>query len=127
MYLYNGLPILFTSAGTVRTIEVEDFFKVELRTGTITEAAPNPKARQPSYVLTIDFGKKGTRISSAQLTHNYSEAELIGKQIVAAMNFPPKKIAGVKSEVLVLGAVCPEHGVVLLEPSFEVGNGVPIG
>ena len=111
----------------LNTIEFDDFLKVELCTGTITEAKLNPKARQASYILSIDFGEKGTRISSAQLTENYTETELIGKQIVAVMNFPAKRVAGVKSEVLVLGAMCPDHGVVLLEPSFKVGNSVPIG
>ncbi|MFQ5757200.1 MAG: tRNA-binding protein [Acidiferrobacterales bacterium] len=110
----------------LNTIEFDDFLKVELCTGTITAAKLNPKARQASYILSIDFGEKGTRISSAQLTANYAAEELVGKQIVAVMNFAPKRIAGVKSEVLVLGAVCPKHGVVLLEPSYKVNNGVPI-
>lgn len=109
-------------------IEFEDFQKVAIATGTILEVRDNEKARAPSYVLTIDFGPDyGTRTSSAQITRNYSAADLVGRQIVAVMNFPPKRIAGVKSEVLVLGAVSPEHDVVLLEPSFPVENGAPIG
>lgn len=103
-----------------------DFEKVDLRTGTVREARPNPAARKPSYVLTIDFGPLGTRTSSAQLTGNYRAEELVGKQVVAVVNFPPKRIAGVKSEVLVLGAMSPRHGVVLLEPTFAVEDGSPI-
>lgn len=109
-------------------IEFEDFQRVEMATGTIREARVNEKARAPSYVLTIDFGPEyGTRTSSAQITRNYQPDDLVGRQVVAVMNFPPKRIAGVKSEVLVLGAVSQEHDVVLLEPSFPVEDGMPIG
>lgn len=109
-------------------IEFEDFQRVEMATGTIREARVNEKARAPSYVLTIDFGPEyGTRTSSAQITRNYQPDDLVGRQIVAVMNFPPKRIAGVKSEVLVLGAVSQEHDVVLLEPSFPVEDGTRIG
>ena len=108
------------------TIEFDDFLKVEMCTGTITDVEINNRARVPAYILTIDFGEKGSRISSAQLTENYTEKDLLGKQIVAVMNFPVKRIAGIKSEVLVLGALCPKNGTVLLEPTFPVTNGVPI-
>ena len=111
---------------TLKTIAFDDFLKVEVRTGTIIEAKLNPKARVPAYVLTIDFGPLGLRKSSAQLTRNYTAIELVGKQIVAVLNFKPKRIAGVKSEVLVLGAVCENTGTVLLEPTFRTENGVPI-
>ena len=107
-------------------IEFDDFLKVDLRTGTIVSAELNPKARVPAYVLVIDFGELGTRTSSAQLTRNYSADDLVGKQIVAVMNFEMKRIAGVKSEVLVLGAMSPDQGTVLLEPSFTTQNGLPI-
>ena len=107
-------------------IEFDDFLKVEMCTGTIVSAVLNPKARVPAFVLEIDFGELGWRTSSAQLTKNYSAEDLCGKQIVAVMNFEPKRIAGVKSQVLVLGAVCEEDGVVLLEPSFATQNGLPI-
>lgn len=108
-------------------IEFEDFQRVEMATGTITEARVNDKARAPAYTLRIDFGPHyGERTSSAQITRNYTADELVGRQVVAVMNFPPKRIAGVKSEVLVLGADSPEHGVVLLEPSFAVENGCRI-
>lgn len=109
------------------TIEFDDFLKIELRTGTITAAKLNPKARVPAYVLTIDFGALGIRTSSAQITDNYTEEDLVGKQIVAVMNFEAKRVAGVKSQVLVTGAVSDSRGVVLLEPSFPVENGTPIG
>jgi tRNA-binding protein len=107
-------------------IEFDDFLKVEICTGTITDAKLNPKARGSAYVLTIDFGEKETRVSSAQLTDNYTEEALVGKQVVAVMNFNPKRVAGIKSEVLILGAVCPENGVALLEPTFRVSNGARI-
>ena len=107
-------------------IEFGEFQKVEMRTGTIVDAKLNPKARVPAFILRIDFGAEGSRTSSAQLTRNYTAEQLVGKQVVAVMNFAPKRIAGVKSEVLVLGAVCDEHGVVLLEPSFPVHNGMAI-
>lgn len=109
-------------------IEFEDFQRVEMATGTIVEARVNEKARQPSYILRIDFGPGyGERTSSAQITANYSVDDLLGRQIVAVMNFPAKRVAGVKSEVLVLGAVSDRHGVVLLEPTFPVENGARIG
>ena len=108
-------------------IEFEDFQRVEMATGTIVDARVNDKARVPAYVLTIDFGSEyGERTSSAQITANYRPEDLVGRQVVADMNFAPKRIAGVKSEVLVLGAVSDEHGVVLLEPSFPVENGAGI-
>lgn len=109
-------------------IDFEDFERVEMATGTITDARVNDKARMPAYVLTIDFGPGyGERTSSAQITRNYRPEDLVGRQIVAVMNFPSKRIAGVKSEVLVLGAVSETQGVVLLEPSFPVENGTGIG
>lgn len=107
-------------------ISFDDFLKVRIVTGTIVEAELNPKARVPAFVLEIDFGALGRRRSSAQLTRNYTTELLVGKQIVAVTNFPPKRIAGVKSEVLILGAVSETSGVVLLEPTFPVENGVRI-
>ena len=107
-------------------ISFDDFLKVRIVTGTIVEAELNPKARVPAFVLEIDFGALGRRRSSAQLTRNYTAESLVGKQIVAVANFPPKRIAGVKSEVLILGAVSETSGVVLLEPTFPVENGAPI-
>ena len=107
-------------------ISFDDFLKVRIVTGTIVEAKLNPKARVPAFVLEIDFGPLGRRRSSAQLTRNYAAESLVGKQIVAVTNFPPKRIAGVKSEVLILGAVSETGGVVLLEPTFPVENGARI-
>lgn len=108
-------------------IGFDDFLAVEMRTGTIVEAALNPKARVPAYVLRIDFGAAGVKTSSAQITANYRAQDLVGRQVVAVLNFEPKRVAGVKSEVLVLGAVSEDRGVVLLEPTFPVENGARIG
>ena len=107
----------------MREATFEEFQRIRIHAGTVVEAAPNPKARVPAYVLRIDFGPFGMRTSSAQLTRNYTPEELVGRQVVAVLNFPAKRVAGVKSEVLVLGAVSDEEGVVLLHPSFPVANG----
>jgi len=114
-----------TRAGA-EMIGFDDFLRVDIRTGTILAAELNPKARVPAYRLEIDFGDLGTRTSSAQITRNYTAEELVGRQVVAVMNFPPKRVAGVKSEVLVLGAVSEEQDVVLLHPSLKVENGARI-
>lgn len=108
---------------TCREISFEDFLLVELRVGTVLEVRVNKKARKPAYVLTVDFGPKGVRTTSAQITGNYVPEELLGKQVVAVMNFPPKRIAGVKSEVLVLGAYSVSLDVVLLQLTHPVENG----
>lgn len=107
-------------------IEFSDFEKVEMRVGTVIHASPNEKARKPAYVLRIDFGAYGVKTSSAQLTGHYTPDGLIGKQVIAVMNFAPRLIAGVKSEVLVLAAVSEADGTVLLHPTFAVQNGVRI-
>lgn len=101
----------------------EAFETLDLRVGRIVEAAPNAKARKPAYRLVIDFGPLGTRTSSAQLTALYSAEELVGRQIVAAMNLGTRNIAGVVSEVLVLGLPDSEGRVVLLAPEREVPLG----
>lgn len=108
-------------------IAFSDFQNVEMRTGTIVKAEINPEARNPAYVMEIDFGPLGVKTSSAQLTENYDVDDLIGKQVVAVVNFPVKRIAGVKSEVLVLGAMSDAKGVVLLQPDQLVPNGEKIG
>ena len=110
----------------VPEVTFEEFQRVRIHAGTVVEAAPNPKARVPACVLRIDFGPLGMRTSSAQLTRNYTPEELVGRQVVAVMNFPPKRVAGVKSEVLVLGTVSDEEGVVLLRPTFPVANGTVV-
>lgn len=101
----------------------EDFEKVDIRVGTIIEVCKNEKARKPAYKLKIDFGTElGIKTSSAQITACYREEELKGRQIVAVVNFPPRRIADVTSEVLVLGSDSAQ-GVVLLQPTQKVQNG----
>lgn len=108
----------------METISWPDFEKVEMRVGTILEANDFPKARNPSYQLVIDFGPEiGIRKSSAQITHLYQKEDLIGKQVVAVVNFPPKQIANFMSECLVLGAVGDKKEIVLLQPGMQVSNG----
>lgn len=108
-------------------IEWSDFEKIEMRVGTVTEAFEFPQVKKPAYKLTIDFGEYGTRHSSAQITTHYKAADLIGKQVVAVMNFPPKKIAGFSSECLVLGVYDEANAVVLLQPGIPVSNGCRVG
>ena len=116
------------SGDAVRSEEIsfDDFLKVQIITGTIVDVRANAKARVPAFVIDIDFGPHGRKTSSAQLTGNYAPDTLRGKQIVAVANFPPKRIAGVKSEVLILGAVSETRGIVLLEPTFPVENGAQV-
>ena len=104
-------------------ITFDEFTQIEIRTGTIIEADLNPKAIKPAYKLIIDFGPFGIKTSSAQITKNYSLESLIGLQITAVLNFPVKRIAGVKSEVLVLGAFSQNKDVVLLSPVESVEDG----
>ena len=104
------------------TIPVEQFFGCDLRVGTITACAVNAKARKPAYVLTLDFGPLGLRTSSAQITHLYTPESLIGRQVLAVVNFAPRKIADVVSDCLTL-AVDGEGGLVLLGVERPVPNG----
>lgn len=104
------------------TINFEDFTKVDLRIGTIIEVDDFPKARNPAYQLTIDFGGLGIKKSSAQITTIYTKEELLGRQIVATINFPKKQIANFMSECLVMGAVDGKD-VILLKPEHKVKNG----
>ena len=107
-------------------VTFEEFQRLRICVGTIVEATPNPRAKVPAYVLRIDFGPLGVRTSSAQITRHYTPQDLVGFQVAAVMNFAPKRVAGVKSEVLVLGALCEDGGVGLLQPSFPVANGAPV-
>lgn len=107
-------------------IEWADFAKLDICIGTITNAIPNHKARKPSYILEIDFGPLGQKISSAQITENYDHQALVGQQVACVMNFPPKRVAGIKSEVLVLACVCHTFGTVLLSPTTSVEKGVKV-
>jgi len=104
----------------------EDFEKIEMRVGTIIAAEDFPKARKPAYKLEIDFGELGIRKSSAQITRRYQKEELIGKQVVAVVNLPPKQIADFMSECLVLGAVDGQGDVILLRPDAPAANGQKI-
>ena len=104
-----------------------EFMRVELRVGTILEAAPFPEARRPAIRLRIDFGDFGIRKSSAQITDRYAPDDLVGRQIVAVTNFPPKQIATMMSECLVLGAVGDDKVVTLLALDAAVPNGTRIG
>jgi len=109
------------------TISWDDFSKIEIRVGTITEVSDFPKAKKPSYQLKIDFGKLGFKNSSAQITSLYQKDDLVGKQVVAIVNFPPKQIANFFSECLVLGIYTDKNDVVLLTPERAVENGWKIG
>ena len=114
----------FHGNDALNTIEWSDFEKVELRVGTIAEAFDFPEARKPAYKLTIDFGDEiGLRKSSAQITDLYTREELVGRQIVAVVNFPPRQIGPVRSECLVTGFHREDGAVVLARPDSEVPNG----
>ena len=105
----------------------DDFMKLDIRVGTIIEAKVFDKAKRPAYQLKIDFGDEiGIKNSSAQITNVYETKDLIGKQILAVVNFPPKQIADFMSQVLVLGTYS-EQGVVLIKPDIMVKNGDKLG
>ena len=108
-------------------ITFEDYSKVEIKIGTVLSVKKNEKARKPSLVVEVDFGKEvGIKKSSAQITHYYSEENLVGKQVIGICNFPKKNIAGIVSEVLILGAIEKDGKVVLVHPSQKVENGLEI-
>ena len=108
-------------------ITYDIFNKVDIRLGTVISVKKNEKARKPSLVVQVDFGKEiGIKQSSAQITHYYNEENLKGKQVIAVCNFPEKNIAGVVSQVLILGSVDSEGKVTLVHPSQKADNGLPI-
>ena len=112
------------AASAAETIGFDQFLAVDIRVGTIVEALAFPEARKPAYKLLIDFGPViGTKRSSAQITEHYALAELPGMQVAAVVNFPPRQIGKVMSEVLTLGFPDAEGRVVLLQPSAPVPNG----
>jgi len=108
-------------------ISWDDFEKIDIRVGTITEVSDFPKAKKPAYRLSIDFGSCGIKKSSAQITALYQKPDLLGKQVIAVVNFPPKQIADFFSECLVLGVYTDKKEVVLLQPQQQVENGWKIG
>jgi tRNA-binding protein len=110
------------------TITWDDFAKIDIRTGTIIAANDFPKARKPAYQLTIDFGREiGIKKSSAQITIHYKKEDLINRQIIAVVNFPPKQISDFISECLVLGVYDENNAVILLQPQQTLNNGQKIG
>ena len=108
-------------------ISYEDFKKVLIKVGTVLDVKKNEKAKKPSLVIKVDFGKEiGIKQSSAQITHYYNEENLKGKQVIAVCNFSEKNIAGIVSQVLVLGAIDANGKVTLVHPSQKAENGLPI-
>ena len=108
-------------------ITYDTFDKVDIRIGTVISVKKNEKARKPSLIVEVDFGKEiGIKQSSAQITHYYNEKNLLGKQVIGVCNFPEKNIAGVISQFLILGAIEKDGKVVLVHPSQKSENGLPI-
>jgi len=107
-------------------ITFDDFKKIEISVGTIKDIKDFPEAKKPAYQLMIDFGEKGIKKSSAQITKLYKKEQLLGKQIIAITNFPVKQIANFKSECLVLGVVGKDNEIVLLQPERKVNDGESI-
>ena len=109
------------------SISWSDFEKIDIRAGVVTDARPFPEARRPAYRLWIDFGPLGTKRSSAQITRHYAPETLVGRQVIAVVNFPPRQIGPFVSEVLVLGVYDDAGEVVLLQPERPVTPGQKIG
>lgn len=111
-------------AERAREIGFDDFLRVDIRVGTVVEATPFPEARKPAIKLVIDFGADiGRKKSSAQITRHYEPEQLVGRQVVAVVNFPPRQIGPMRSEVLTLGVPDEDGEVVLLAPTRAVPNG----
>ena len=107
-------------------ISYDDFAKVDIRVGRIVQVDDFPKAKKPAYKLRIDFGALGVKASSAQIVKHYDKGELLGKLVLAVVNFPPRQIADYFSEVLTLGVIVDEGDVVLVQPDREVPLGAPL-
>ena len=108
-------------------ITYDIFDKVDIRIGTVVSAKKNEKARKPSLVVEVDFGDEiGIKQSSAQITHYYNEENLTGKQVIGICNFPEKNIAGIVSQVLILGSIDNDGKVILVHPSQKSENGLPV-
>ena len=108
-------------------ITYDVYEKIDIRLGTVLSVKKNEKARKPSLVVEVDFGKDiGVKTSSAQITHYYNSENLVGKQVIGVCNFPEKNIAGIKSQFLLLGSIDEEGKVTLLHPSQKAENGLPI-
>ena len=108
-------------------ITYDIYEKIDIRLGTVLSVKKNEKARKPSLVVEVDFGKEiGVKTSSAQITHYYNSENLVGKQVIGVCNFPEKNIAGVISQVLILGSIDKEGKVILVHPSQQSENGLPI-
>jgi tRNA-binding protein len=105
----------------------QEFLAFEIRVGTVRSARPHPSARKPALQLEVDFGPYGTKHSSAQLTRRYHPPDLVGRQVVAVCNFPPRRIGDFTSDVLVLGAMPGQDDVILLAPDAAVADGTRIG
>lgn len=110
-----------------KVLEWREFMKVEMRVGTILSVEIFKEAQNPAYKMTVDFGEYGIRKTSAQITNLYEPEELTGNQVVAVINFPPKQIANIMSECLVLGGVGDDKEVTLIQPGKPVKNGTRIG
>lgn len=107
-------------------VTIENFNKLDIRVGTIIKAEINEKAKKPAYKLEVDLGELGIKKSSAQITDFYTLEDLIGKQVLAAVNFPPRQIADITSEILVLGTYS-KGGVILITPDKKANNGDKLG
>ena len=120
------MPQTTESGKILPTVDAEQFFAVDIRSAVITAAEQSPEARQPAYKLRLDLGPLGERVSSAQIT-SYEPEDLIGTTVVCVVNFPPRRIAGFKSYVLVLGVYDPNGTVILLRPDRPVPPGHRVG
>jgi tRNA-binding protein len=122
-----SLSLIIFAKKNIMNITWNDFEKIDIRIGTIIEVNEFPEARKPAYKLSVDFGELGTKRSSAQITAHYSKEELLNRQVIAVVNFPPKQIATFISECLVLGVYDENKNVILLQPGKPVTNGMKIG